>query len=243
MAKTLQLFSLVNFGYGENPRSERLRFIANDYEFKLAIDTGVKGADNKTTFNEAASVNISLEKIGILKVAFLDQYSKLIRTKLWEIRKEAKPCTLHNIYINCPGDDAHRVYVLRFVTGCTFDANQKLTTTTKWMIYGLENFDEYKNIRTTKEFPKDALLAEFTLNGFGSTDGEPYTPKASVQMEQFGSILEALMAGTHKVHGDFLAELKNENSSGNKSSKETYSNKSSQAPAPTADDLDDEFPF
>lgn len=246
MANTLQLFSLVNFGYGDNTKSERIRFITNDYEFKFCFDTGTKGSDNKTKFEEVAAVSINLEKLATLKLAFLDQYSKLMRTRLWEIRKEGKPTTLHNIYVSCPGDENHKLYALRFVTGCTFDANQKMTTQTKWMVYGLESYDEYKNIKSTKEFPKNALLAEFTLSNFASTDGEPFVSRASVQMDQFASVLESIMAGTHAVYGHYLQDLK---SSDNKSSSEkTYSKKSdegtsNQAPSVNNDDFDDEFPF
>ena len=51
-----QLFSTVNFGYGENPKSERLRLITKEYDFELAIDKGQKDQNGKLSFTEMGSV-------------------------------------------------------------------------------------------------------------------------------------------------------------------------------------------
>lgn len=245
MENQLQLFSMVNFGYGENPKRERLRLLASGYDFVLALDKGDKDEKGKVSFTEAASVSLTQENIVTLKTNFIDQYLKLTRSKLWEIRKEGKPTNLHDVFISCKGDDKYKLYALRFITHCSFDQNGKMNTTTKFMIYGLAGgYDEYAEIRKSKDFPRDAVLGEYTLNSFGSADGEPYVPKATMLMEQFSSILEAIIAGTSNIYGNYIIEYgksQAENKSSDKgSSKPYYSGNTAPAPDTSSED---EFPF
>lgn len=239
--KDVQLFSMVNFGFGENAKQTRLRLLTKGYDFELAIDNGQK-TDGKLSFNQAASVTISQDDITTLKISFVDQYLKLTRTKLWEIRKEGVPTRLHDMFISCKGDENHKLYALRFITFCDFDANKKMNMTTKWMIYGLSGYEEYSEIRKSKEFPKEAVLAEYTLNSFGSNDGEPYVPKATVLMEKLSNILEAIISGTSFTYGNFIIEYGKEQAENKPASgsKPYYSGNS----APPVDKVDeDEFPF
>ena len=120
MEKELQLFSMVNFGYGENPKRERLRLVAKGYNFKLCVDKGEKDDKGKVTFVNTGEVELTQENILTLKVNFIDQYLKLTRSKLWEIRKEGKPTNLHDMFISCKGDEDYKLYALRFITHCAF---------------------------------------------------------------------------------------------------------------------------
>ena len=239
-----QLFSTVNFGYGENPKSERLRLITKEYDFELAIDKGQKDQNGKLSFTEMGSVTLNLEKIAILKINFIDQYLKLKRNKMYEIRKEAKPTTLHDVFFSCPGDTNYKLYVLRFITHVGFDQNQKAQVTTKFMIYGLINgWDDYSNIRKSKEFPRDAVIADFTLNDFSAADGDQYVPKSTIIMEQLSSILEAIMSGTSSQYAFYLQELAKEKSENSTSSSiknvPDYVEKGTHTDA----EIEDEFPF
>ena len=240
--KDTQLFSMVNFGYGENPKSERLRLITKEYDFEIAIDKGQKDSNGKLSFTEMGSVVLNSEKIAVLKINFIDQYLKLKRNKMYEIRKEAKPTTLHDVFFSCPGDTNYKLYVLRFITHIGFDQNQKAQVTTKFIIYGLLNgWDDYSNIRKSKEFPKDAIIADYTLNDFSAADGDQYIPKSTVLMEQFSSILEAIMSGTSAQYAYHLQELAKENSE-NKTSN-SIKQVPDYAQKGTASDEEDEFPF
>lgn len=244
MEKELQLFSMVNFGYGENPKRERLRLLAKGYNFKLCVDKGEKDDKGKVTFVNTGEVELTQENILTLKVNFIDQYLKLTRSKLWEIRKEGKPTNLHDVFISCKGDEDYKLYALRFITHCAFDQNGKMNAITKFIIYGLVNgYDDYSEIRKSKEFPKEAILGEYTLNSFGTADGEPYVPKATALMEQFSSVLEAIIAGTSNVYANYIIEYgkeQAENKDKGSSSKPYYSGNTAPAPDTTEED---EFPF